>query len=119
MANFSIEDKHWLQGITPTQRPLDTVESALVTTTWETETDQDSVNITKTITTGKTVRKMCIIKLITLPIEFVLTAILFDTKKLSQLFTCGVLYFKFLVNKIKLKDFNKSLIAATKDSIII
>ncbi len=119
MSNFMPDDRHWLMGCAPQARKLTPMEEALVLTTWDSETEQDIVNITKNMLRVKQIKRMCVAKLLVAGPEQLVTILLLGKTRAAMHRSCVKLYWKFLRGKISLVEFNKSLMSETKESIII
>jgi hypothetical protein len=117
-ANFAKEDKGWLLSILTKQRPLSHYEEAIVFSAFDAETGQDIERIEKEIKQTKFLKRVCVMKLMVFIPEY-LFSVLFFGKKTSRLKKeLASLYYKFLFNKISLKNFKNQLNSLSKNSII-
>jgi len=118
-AKISKNDKSWLLNVIKTTRPLNDLESALVFTTFDSETNQDITIIEKEIENEKFLKKVCLYKLLTFIPEIGFITLLFDKKVKKSKMEVTSLYYKYYRNKINLTDFQNKLKILLKEGNIV
>lgn len=118
-AKFQLEDKGWLISATTEQRKLTDTEEALIYTTFDAQTEHDISSIQKNIKQNKFLKRVCLYKTLTFPLEFVLFSLFFNKEQRKNKINLNKLYWKFLRNKISLNDFKKELTGLSKEGKII
>ncbi len=118
-ANFSTEDNHWKINILPRGGDLNVQEKLLVVTTFESETVKDVENIKRNMIVAKIVRKLCLYKLLTCVPEQLFTLLFLGRKRAKMHREMTALHYKLVLGKISIAAFQKSLLSASKNSIIV
>jgi hypothetical protein len=115
MANFSFQDGYYIRINTP----LNQLEQALLESQWEGETDYDVKHIEKELLNIKKLKKVCLVKFITLPLESLVAYFTYSKKDNDNRKSLNSIYIKFLFNKINYQQFKNDLLKLSKNDIIL
>lgn len=102
-ATFLKEDAAWIRSV-PKQN-LSEFEKAIIVTTFDSETEMDINKIKK----EKHMKKVCLLRLLTFPLEVVLGLFVFGIKFPKHHYKVSKVYYKYFRNKISYAEFQKSL----------
>jgi hypothetical protein len=117
-ATFSKEDKGWLACYSSV-KPLNPHDEAIVQTTFDNETGDDIKRIEKEMARDKLLRKTCLIKLLTFPLEYVAIFVLLGKLRAKDKINLTKIYYKFYKQQISFYDLQKDLQELSKSGKII
>lgn len=108
-ASFNYrDDVGWLRS-SLRQGKITPAEMAIVESHFDEQTDHDDVAIFKLMTKEKFLRKVCLYKLITFPVEVVVIAAVLGFEKAKTHTRMIKLYFQFMRKKVPLQVFQEKL----------
>lgn len=107
-ANFAKEDRNWLSSFI-SKDSLPEITKSVMIQTFDMESNFDAELIERELIETKFLKKVCLLKILLFVPEFFLTTLIFGKKQRTNLLTTTSLYYQFLTNKLKFREFQAQL----------
>lgn len=107
-ARFRKEDSRWIHTMT-WQGYYGAMDEALILAAFDQDTDDEITLIQKLIDKEQFLRRVCKVKLVTYPIEFLSILIFLGREKAADHTKLTKIYYRFLSRKLTLEKFREKL----------